>query len=273
MFNHTDPWDILGVQRDASAEEIKAAYRRLAKDHHPDKGGDPDRFIRIQNAYQQLTSPPQQSVHPQSPFDDIEIHFENLFFSWGNKGAGPAGRMRTDAWSARNNNFETQANITLAESITGCKKTVRINDHGITKTIDIVIPVGVQTGDVVKYAGMGSTAKADAAPGDLYIRILIEPFQDYQIQEGNLYCERNIPVWQALLGTQLTVIDPFGFSIEVRVPAGVAPHTILRIPERGGFCRTRGKRADILVKLIILMPSISPEQRQIIQGWVDSAQG
>ncbi len=266
MPNHTDPWSILGVQRDASAEEIKAAYRRLAKDHHPDKGGDPDRFIEIQNAYQQLTSPPpQQSTPPQSAFDDLfENHFEDLFSRFG-FGFNPNQINR-------NNNFETQVKITLAESITGCKRTLRINDHGTTKTIDIVIPVGSQSGDVVKYAGMGSTAKADAPPGSLYVRILIEPFQDYQIQEGNLYCERIIPVWQALLGTQINVIDPFGSGIEVQVPAGVAPHTILRIPERGGFCRNLNKRADILVKLIIKMPQITTEQRQIIQGWVDSDQ-
>lgn len=266
MPTHTDPWSILGVQRDASAEEIKAAYRRLAKDHHPDRGGDPNRFIEIQAAYQQLTSPPpQQSARSHSSVNDLfNNHFEDLFsqFDFGfNFNQMP-----------RNSNVETQVKITVAESITGCKRTIRINDHTTTKTIDIVIPVGSQSGDVVKYAGMGSTAKADAPPGSLYVRILIEPFEDYQIQDGNLYCERTITAWQALLGSRLILKDPFGASIEVQVPAGVSPHAILRIPERGGFCRNRNKRADILVKLIILMPEITPEQRQIIQGWVDSDQ-
>jgi len=266
MPTHTDPWSILGVQRDASADEIKAAYRRLAKDHHPDRGGDPNRFIEIQNAYQQLTSPPsQQSAQSHSSVNDLfNNHFEDLFsqFNFGfNFNQMP-----------RNSNVETQVKITVAESITGCKRTIRINDHTTTKTIDIVIPVGSQSGDVVKYAGMGSTAKADAPPGSLYVRILIEPFEDYQIQDGNLYCERTITAWQALLGSRLILKDPFGASIEVQVPAGVSPHAILRIPERGGFCRNRNKRADILVKLIILMPEITPEQRQIIQDWVDSDQ-
>ena len=266
MPNPTDPWSILGVQRDAAAEDIKAAYRRLAKDHHPDLGGDPDRFIEIQKAYQQLTSPPPgPSAPPQSPFDDrFHNPFADLFSQW-DIGFNPNQLHR-------NNNFETQISITVAESITGCTRTIRINDHGATKTIDILIPVGSQSGDRVKYAGMGSSIRADVPPGSLYVRILMEPFQDYQLQEGNLYCERTLLLWQALLGHQLTVTDPFGTSIEVQVPAGVAPHTLLRIPERGGFCRNLNKRADILVRLIILMPAVTPEQREIIQGWVDSAQ-
>lgn len=266
MLNHIDPWSVLGVKRDASADDIKAAYRRLARDHHPDLGGDPDRFIEIQNAYQQLTAPPQSqpTAQSQTGFADLFHNpFEELFSGWGFVYPNSV---------RRNNNFETQASISVAESITGCKRTIRINDNGNVKTIDIVIPQGSQSGDVIKYAGMGSSAHADIPPGSLYVKILIEPFGDYQIQDSNLCCERTISVWQALLGTQITVIDPEGSGIQVQVPAGTASHTILRVPERGGFCRNRNKRADILIKLTIQMPKITLEQRQIIQNWVDSAQ-
>lgn len=269
MRPHTDPWGVLGIKRDASADEIKTAYRRLAKDHHPDRGGDPNRFIEIQNAYQQLTTPPQPQPTAQnhSDFGDLfNNHFEEFFSRFGFEFNNQSHQ------SQRNNNFETQAKITLAESITGSNRTIRINDNGAIKTIDIVIPPGSQNGDVVKYAGMGSSMRADVPPGSLYVKILIEPFEDYQIQEGNLCCERTVSVWQALLGTQLTVLDPFGSSIQVQVPPSTASHTILRIPERGGFCRNRNKRADILIRLTIQMPKITPEQHQIIQNWVDSDQ-
>lgn len=266
MPNHADPWIVLGINRNASAKDIKAAYRRLAKDHHPDQGGDPDRFIQIQAAYQQLVSTATHSTTPKvSPVDNplSQFVFESEFAEFFRSHFDPH-------YDHPNSNFDTQIRISLAESITGCKRTIRIDDHGATKTIDILIPAGAQTGDVVKYSGMGSTFRADLPPGSLYVRILIEPFEDYQVQDGNLCCERTISVWQALLGSQLILKDPFGASIEVQVPASVTSHTVLRIPERGGFCRIRNKRADVLVKLIIKMPQITPEQHQVIRGWVDS---
>lgn len=257
-----DPWQVLGVSPDASKDDIKTAYRKLARDHHPDLGGDPNRFIEIQKAYEQLTNPQPQSnpFTQQHPFgaDPLSEIFRNFSAHFG-------GGFRSQA---RNANFQVSVEITVAESITGCDRTIQIIDNGVVKNLDLKIPAGSQPGDTVKYAGMGSNSRTDVPSGDLFVHINVNQLADYEWQMGNLICTRTVSAWQAMLGTSITVTDPFGASISVTVPAGTQPNTILRVQGRGGYNRMSHQRADILVKIAITIPDITPEQKQFIQTWI-----
>jgi curved DNA-binding protein len=261
-----DPWQILGVERGASPDDIKSAYRKLARDHHPDLGGDPNRFIEIQQAYEKLSNPqPQQQSNVNTDPFGGQNPFENIFRDF-NIHFGPGfGQFRA---TVRNSNFELTIPITVAETINGCTRTIQINDQGAVKNLDLHIPLGARPGDTIKYAGMGSHSRSDAPAGDLFVHIQLMPLADYEWQQGHLVCTREISVWQALLGTTVTVSDPFGAQIEVKVPAGSQPGATLRVAGRGGFDRTSRQRADILVKLTVKIPAITPEQQQIIQDWI-----
>lgn len=261
-----DPWTILGVDRSASADEIKAAYRRLAKDHHPDKGGDPNRFIEIQNAYKQLTEPQKQSQthnHSRHPFEDIfGAQFEEVFSRFG---FGP--NPNNPHWGRRNPNIEAHITISVVEHIEGCTKTVEIRDQSGSRMLEINVPKGAQTGDVLKYTGQGSKQNSAAPAGDLFVRLTVQPYDDFEFHHGDLATERTISVWQALLGCNLTVKDPYGKTIQYTVPAGIQPGTVMRIVGNGGLRRNSQQRGDILIKTNVQMVKLTPEQQQIIEQW------
>lgn len=257
-----DPWKVLGVDRSATPEEIKAAYRKLAKDHHPDKGGDPNRFIEIQNAYHQLTN---KSSHQQAPpgapnFEDIfGGAFEEMFSRFGFD-----SHFRH---VPRNSNFEAVIHITVAEHIDGCSKTIEVVDAGTKRFIEVKIPKGVQHGDVLKYSGQGSHANKQAPSGDLFVRIHVKPYDDFEFHQGDLRANRTVTVWQALLGCKLSVADPYGKTVEFLVPAGCQPNTVMRIASHGGFRRDIQQRGDLLIQIQVQMVKLTEEQTAIINNW------
>ena len=256
----TDPWQILGVDRTATADDVKKAYRKLAKDHHPDMGGDPDRFREIQQAYDQISNPQSQQHQPPPPPPGFE-HFETIF---QNIGVNFGWRSRPQ----RNANMEVTITITVAESVTGTQRDLQVNENGTSRSIKIDIPRGLYTGDTVKYSGMGSNQNASLPAGDLFVRIIVSPPAGYTVDQGTLYTQRAVPLWQALLGTTVTVQDPLAGDLIVKVPAGTGTGTRLRVNQKGGWLRQQDQRGDILVEIVVIMPELTEEQRQTIGQWL-----
>jgi curved DNA-binding protein len=256
----TDPWQILGVDRNATSDDVKKAYRKLAKDHHPDLGGDPDRFREIQQAYDQISNPQPHQYQPQQPPPGFE-HFEELF---QNIGVNFGWRPRPQ----RNANMEVQIAISIAESITGTHRDLQVNENGASRSIKIDIPRGLYTGDTVKYSGMGSNQNTTLPPGDLFVRVIVTPPAGYTVDQGTLHTQRAVPLWQALLGTTVTVQDPMGGDLVIKVPAGTGTGSRLRVAQKGGWMRQTEQRGDILVEIVVLMPELTEEQRQTISEWL-----
>jgi molecular chaperone DnaJ len=256
-----NPWTVLGIDQTASADEIKAAYRRLAKDHHPDKGGDPDRFMEIQNAYQQLTNPQKNQTHSQNshPFSNFneQDFFKEIFEKFSTQGFG---------YRPANPNFEAAIMITVAEHIQGCTKTIEIDDNGKTRTVNITIPPGSQTGDAVKYSGQGSTINPKLPPGDLYVRIRVQPYDNFELRNGDLYAEKTLSVVDAWIGCSVAVRDPFGSNLEIRVPDACQPGTILRVKGQGGFNRVSRQRGDMMIKIHIELPKLTDDQKEQLKS-------
>jgi len=235
------PWEILEIPQSATPEEIKAAYRKLAKDNHPDVGGDHDKFLEIKQAYETLTAP-QQSNNHNSQFNPFEQFFKNM-------GGGFHQQFR-------NINHEVQINISIAESINGCSRSAQTFD----KTIDLTIPPGCQNGDVIKYANIINSGK-DMSPGNLFVHIIIQPPTDFVWKGVDLLCERTISIWDAMLGTVLTIKDPLGINVNVTVPESTQPNTILRIPQCGGYSRANKSRSDLLINITVSIPKLTQDQK------------
>ena len=263
-------YEKLGLKPGATADEIKTAYRKLAMVHHPDKGGDANKFREITEAYNDLLNPKQQKM--ENPFGDFspfgDDMFENILrgfrfnFNRGND-SGFSGMFR------KNPNLHVEIHISMEEQINGCSKLVKLEYHNsIPKEVELNIPKGCNTGDTIKYANLGESYIENIPYGDLFATIIIDPANNYQIVRNELLYSKSIHVWDALLGTTIELNDPIGGTFSINVPSGVKSGSIFRIKNRGLFNRESNSRGYILVKIDITMPKITDEQKEIIKKWL-----
>lgn len=251
-----DYYKILGVDRQASDAEIKQAYRRLAMQHHPDRGGTQEKFQQIQQAYDTLSDSQKrhQYDNPMPQFGDFHrgFDFDSIFDIFGAKfhhNTKPQVRV--------------QLVIDLKDVIHGGTQLVQLNTPQGQQTVEINIPRGVEDGDTVKYQGI--------APGgyDLVAVFRIRPDARWTRRGPNLHTTCDLSFWELILGTKIIIGTVTNESVTVDVPAGTAPDNVLRL--RGqGLPDRNGQRGDVLIKINVKMPqTISTELRQAIQTEVD----
>jgi DnaJ-class molecular chaperone len=248
-----NPYQTLGVDRNATADEIKRAYRKLASQHHPDKGGDKAKFQDIQVAYDILTNPQRRAAHDNpSPFGpsgfsfrpgDGGFDFDSIFNAFGARFQHPQQRMQQQArmtlW------------VTLQDVAQATKRTVSVGIHQGTQVIEIEIPAGINDGDTVQYSGILSGM-------DLLITFRIHPNPKWSRQGPHLTTEHEISIWDLILGSDIQVKDVLGNTLSLNIPAKTQPGTIFRLKERGLKQRS-GPTGDLLVRIQATIPNNIPE--------------
>ena len=241
MTNH---YQTLGVAPTASAEEIKRAYRKLASQHHPDRGGDTATFQTIQAAYDVVGDEGrrQQYDNPAPQFNGgMPFDFNNIFNVFGTRFQHPGHQqqqhVRMSLW------------ITLADVAQGGRRTVSLGHT----TVEIEIPLGINDGDNVQYANIG--------PGgsNLIVNFRIHPHPRWQRQGLNLTQEEPVTIWTLILGGEIVVRDILNNNLNMTVPAHTQPGTVLRLKGRGLRNRS-GETGDLFVRIQGRLPNtISPE--------------
>jgi curved DNA-binding protein len=247
-----DHYRTLGVDRSASADEIKRAYRRLASQHHPDKGGDTQRFQEIEAAYRTLSDPATRAEYdnprPQMRQPGPGFDFDEIFNMFGTRFhmQRPQQQARMVMW------------LQLADLVRCESKTVQVNTPTGTSTLELEIPAGIEDGQQVAYRGL--------APGnmDLIVQYRVHPDQSWQRSGSDIMIDVIMVIWDLIRGTKITVRDPAGVDLEVSVPAHSQPNTQLRL--RGcGLARRGGGRGDALVRLVARLPDkITPQLMSLI---------
>ena len=257
----TDYYAALGVTKTATADEIKRAFRKLASQHHPDKGGDTQKFQAIQEAYATLGD-----EQKRAEYDNPRPQFSG--FS-GFQGA-PGGVNINDIFGQmfgqqfaqqhpRRSHVRMTLWITLLDVATGGKRTVSLGTQGGVSAVEIEIPLGINDGDNVQYEGIG--------PGgaDLVVQFRISPDRVWQRDGLNLTQEVRIDIWNLILGRELTVDTLTGRTLSARVPARTQPGTTLRLKGQGLQDRS-GNVGDIFVRIQTFLPEIiAPEIIEAIQ--------
>lgn len=246
----TDHYATLGVAKTATADEIKRAFRKLASQHHPDKGGDTAMFQSIQAAYDTLGDPAkrQQYDNPQPQFggfgDGVHVNINDIF--GGMFGAGNPFFGQGFAQRPRQNHVRMTLWISLLDCIRGGHRTVALGTASGQQTVEIEIPLGIDDGDNVQYTGI--------APGgqDLVIQFRLQPDRRWRREGLNLYTEHEIVVWDLILGGTTEIRTLEGHGLVVNIPQRCQPGTTLRLRQQG--IQKSGQRGDLFVKIQAQIP-------------------
>ncbi len=272
-----DYYSTLGLQRGASDDDIKKAYRKLAMKHHPDRGGDQAKFKEISTAYEALTNPEKKRIidmggdpNQQGGFhhgagNPFEFHFgagdiNDLF---GGFGFGGFGRQPQRKNKSLNINIE----ITLEDVLKGKDLNAEVSiPGGKNKMINIAIPPGIDHGQQIRYEGMGDDSIAGLRAGDLFVNVLVRPHPTFRREGTSLIFEKEISVWDAMLGTSLDIETLDKKTLSITIPAGTQPETVLSCRGEGlPNMRTR-QRGNLLIKVKIHIPrNLTNDQKQSIE--------
>ena len=242
-----DYYATLGIGRGASDPEIKRAYRRLASQHHPDKGGSKDRFQEIEEAYRVLSDAAARQEYdnprPQAHFSSAGFNLDEIFNMFG-------GRFQQQV---RQPIANLQLWITLQDVANPGPRVISVSSPYGQSQIEIQVPAGIRDGDSVRYP--------QVAPGkqDLVITYRIRPDPAWQRDGDHVIREHTIDIWQALLGALIRVPTLRDGEIELAVPARTQPGTMLRVRGHGLPDRSGSRTGDMLVRIALRLPDDVPE--------------
>jgi curved DNA-binding protein len=271
-----DYYETLGIPRDASNEEIRRAYRSLARQYHPDVNKDPeaeDRFKEIAEAYEVLSDPGKRERYDSlgsnrrvgddvaddatgfGGFDDVRFDdgagfggFSDLFDSLFGTTSRRPGRGFSGA--SRGPDLEAELELSLEEAVRGGRRWVQLGDG---RSYEVSIPPGVRDGQRIRLAGEGGQGRFGGPVGDLFLRVRIRPHPRFRVEGDDLSADLPVSPWEAALGAtvDLRTLDD---QVQVTVPAGSSCGRRLRL--RGqGMPRSRGGRGDLYAEVRILVPS------------------
>ena len=261
----TDLYAALGVPKTATADDIKRAFRKLASQHHPDKGGDTQKFQAIQQAYATLGDEQKRAEYdnPRPQFSGFQGHpggvnINEIFGQMFGQGGMHFGQGF--AQQARRNHVRMTLWISLLDVATGGKRTISLGTQQGTSTVEIDVPQGIMDGDNVQYEGIGPSG------ADLVIQFRVHPNSQWQRQDLNLITERTIDLWDLILGAELEIQTITGRNLAAKIPPKTQPGTSLRLKGQG-LTNRNGQTGDMFIRIQVQIPDvIAPEIIAAIQN-------
>ena len=243
-----DYYSTLGVDRNASPDDIKKAYRKMAAKHHPDRGGDTAQFQKIEEAYRHLTDPHLKQQHDNPhPFGGGDNPFGGFHFNFGAGGGNPFEDIINQFHrQARQRVYTVSLSVTLEQVAMGSTETIQIGTPQGTKTFQIKVPQAVEHGQQIRYEGL-------MQDGVLQIQFLIQPHPQFERRGLDLYTTRKISIYDLLLGTSIKITTIWGEELEATIPPKTNPGATLRVAGKG--LEKSGARGHQYIVLSAEMPS------------------
>ena len=263
----SDYYNTLGVPKSATDNDIKRAYRKLASQHHPDKGGDKNKFQELQAAYAILSDPEKRAQYdnPQPQGFHFDFNgpggFEQMF------GQGhPFGDIfgfRQQRRQATNRNVQLQTSVSLEDAFWGKELIANINlPSGKEQTVNIKIPRGIHEGTTLRLSGMGDDSVKELPRGDILLNVHIMDHPKFVRQGDDLFQEVTISSIDAMLGTTVTLTSIDDKQLETNIPGGIQNESMIGLSGYGmpNF-NDPSRRGRLIVKVKIVTPTLSDEQK------------
>lgn len=276
----------LGVPETASQDEIKKAYRKLAMQHHPDKGGDTNKFQEIQSAYDVIGDEQRRAQYDNERRNGgVRFNFNGQDFGGGmppgmedmlrNFGFafGPGfGGQNGDPFGAfrqprRNKDIQVDITVPLSSTLVDQQKTISVQTtNGGRHAVDVQIPRGVRPNTTIKYPGLGDNFFESLPRGDLFIRVHVDGNPKFQIENLDLISIVEIDCIRAMVGDSINVQGLDGKQFELTIPPGTQPGTKFKIPNQGLYAMNQNVRGSLLISVKINIPvQLSDEQKQSLK--------
>jgi len=292
-MKYKDYYAILGVARNASEQEIKKAYRKLALKYHPDVSKEPDaenRFKEVAEAYQTLKDPakraafdelgshaPGEDVRPQAewaeragghaPFSFDDLDLGDLFANLGGAARG-RGRPRNDG-PLRGHDYEAGVRLTFDQAFHGTEVEMDLSvpeydENGFARHvphhIKVRVPPGVTDGQKVRVPGKGGKGARGGAAGDLYLDIKVETHPLFRVTGRDITIDLPLSPWEAVLGASVKLPTPSG-SVTLKVPPGTSAGKQLRLAGRG-IARSGAPAGDLYAIVQIVVPGVLDDRQR-----------
>lgn len=300
-----DYYKILGVPRTATADEIKKAFRKLARQHHPDAGGDEAKFKEINEAYEVLSDDKKRKLYDQygtasenriPPGWGGSVNVDDIFGNGASGGFGSwadilesirrgEGAFGTN-WDfgdfsgfggnrgpqpRKGQDMNVTLNITFDEAFHGAQKrvTVRVPGKSESETLDVKIPAGAVDGGRLRFRGKGGVGQAGGQAGDLLITTHIEPHPYYTREGADVAMDVPVSIAEAALGASVVVPAPDGTKVRVKIPSGTQDGAKLTIRGKGAP-KVKGEGAgDLRIAVKVIVPrEMNEGQRKAMEDFM-----
>lgn len=297
-MEYKDYYKVMGVARDASQDDIKRAYRRLARKFHPDVSKQADaeaRFKELGEAYAVLRDPEKRAAYDQlganwkqgqdfrpppdwnagfefsgSGFEDVDASAYSDFFEslFGGSFRGAGGNSQR-GFRARGEDHHARVLISLKDAYTGATRTITLNAPQVDndgrvstrqRSLNVKIPKGVKQGQRIRLAGQGAAGMGGGTAGDLYLEIEFEPQEHYRVEGHDVYLDLPVTPWEAALGARVKVPTPDGI-VDLTIPENTRTGRLLRLKGRGIPAKSPG---DLYVVPRITLPPADTEAAQAL---------
>lgn len=287
-----DPYQLLGVARTASDDEIKKAYRKLAKKLHPDVNPGNKKvetqFKEVTAAYDFLTDPEKRQRYDRGEIDESGQSRGFGGFAHGRRGAGGArratqfdmdeqggaedvlrdffgfGNRQRPNMRMRGADVSYQVEVSFLEAAQGSKKRISLTDG---KTIDITIPPGTESGQTLRLKGQGLSGAGGAAAGDAFVEVIVADHPLFKRDGFNVSMDCPITLSEAILGATITVPTIDG-KVALKLPSDSNTGTQLRLKGKGILNPKTNQRGDQYVRFTVILPDhVDQELRDAIERW------
>lgn len=263
-------YNILGIDNNASADEIKKAFRTLASKHHPDKGGDTAKFQEIQEAYgilgderkRQQYDQERNNPFPQFQFRSSDFNGFNPFEDLFNFGHEEFIRQRTER---KNKSVRISINVSLEETLAPIEKYIQLKTFKEIKNVKIEIPRGLKSHQTFRYNGLGDESNPNLPPGDLIVDVFVIPNDKFQISGSDLITVTKIDCLDAMTGCLTKIKGLDGNELEFNILPSTQSGAKYKLKGQGLFVSNTSIRGDLFVIVNLTVKKLDQKGLELVE--------